>query len=89
MHQLSSEKMSFSMAICHKCLEHPVVFPADLFFLKQLASHVSVNTLQLKFPGMKFFPIHPGNLNIFLEGFKVLHCVKGRQVIIHIKKIEK
>ena len=30
-------------------------------FLKQLASHVSAATLQLKFPGMKFFLIHPGH----------------------------
>ena len=28
-------------------------------FLKQLASHVSTAMLQLKFPGMKFFLIHP------------------------------
>ena len=28
-------------------------------FLKQLASHVSAAMLQLKFPGMKFFLIHP------------------------------
>ena len=48
------------MAICRKSLEHSVVFPVDLF-LKQLASHVSAASLQLKFPGMKFFLIHPGN----------------------------
>ena len=30
-------------------------------FLKQLASHVSADTLQLKFTGMKLFLIHPGN----------------------------
>ena len=60
MHQLSSDKISFSMAIWSKCLEHSVVFPVNLF-LKQLASHISAATLQLKFPGMKFFLIHPGH----------------------------
>ena len=30
-------------------------------FLKQLASHVTAATLQLKFQGMKFFLIHPGH----------------------------
>ena len=34
-------------------------------FLKQLASYVSAATLQLKFPGMKFFLIH----FFFLSGF--------------------
>ena len=28
---LSSNKISFSMAIWHKCLEHSVVFPVNLF----------------------------------------------------------
>ena len=60
MHLLSSYKISFSMAICRKCLEHSVVFRVYLF-LKQLASHVSAVSLQLKFPSMKFFLIHPGN----------------------------
>ena len=30
-------------------------------FWKQLAPHVSAATLQLKFPDMKFFLIHPGH----------------------------
>ena len=30
-------------------------------FLKQLTSHVSADTLQLKFPSMKFFLIPPEN----------------------------
>ena len=65
MHLLSSEKISFSMAICRKYLERSVVFPVD-FFLKQLVSHVSADILQLKkFPSMKFFLIHPWNWNIF------------------------
>ena len=59
MHLLSSEKISFSMAICRKCLEL-LVFSSRPF-LKQLASHDSADTLQLKFQGMKFFLIHPGN----------------------------
>ena len=60
MHLLSSDKIYFSMAICRKSLEHSVVFPVDLF-LKQLASHVSAATLQLKLTGMKVFFIHPWN----------------------------
>ena len=59
-HLLRSEKTSFSIAICCECLEHSVVFPVDLF-LKQFISHVSANTLQLKFPTMQFFFISPGN----------------------------
>ena len=55
--------------------------------LKQLASRVSADTLQLKFPGMKFFLIHLRNENIFLDGFKVF-CAMLRQVIAY-KKIEK
>ena len=38
---------------------------------------------------MKFFLVHPGNLNIFVEGFKVfLRSVNEIQVVAH-KKIEK
>ena len=44
MYLLSSKKISLSMAICRKCLEHSVVFPVDLV-LKQLASHVSAEIL--------------------------------------------
>ena len=58
MHLLNSDKISFSMAIWRKCLEHSVFF-ASKPFLKQLASHVSTATLQLKFLGMKFFIIRP------------------------------
>ena len=57
--------------------------------LKQLASHVSAATLQLKFLGMKFFLIHPGYGNIFLEGFKVFCVVLVKDKSSHIKKIEK
>ena len=35
----------------------------------QLASRFSADTRQLKFPGMKFFLIHPGNWNIFFGRF--------------------
>ena len=71
----------------HKCLEHCCF--SSRHFLKQLASHVSADTLQLKFLGMKFFLVHPGNLNIFVEGFKVfLRSVNEIQVVAH-KKIEK
>ena len=55
------------------------------FSMKQLASHVSADALQLQFPGMKFFLIHPGNWNTFSEGFKVFCLVlikdKSSQVI--------
>ena len=44
MHLLSSEKISFSMAICRKCLEHSVVFPVDLFW----------SNLHLMFPPIPF-----------------------------------
>ena len=60
MHLLSSEKMSFSMAICRKCLKHSVFFPSKPF-LKQHASHVSADTLQLEFPCMKFFLVYLWN----------------------------
>ena len=43
------------MAICRNCLKHSVVFPGH--FLKQLASHVSADTLRL-IPGYKIFS-HP------------------------------
>ena len=42
-HILSSEKISFSMAICCKCLEHCCFSRRP--FLKQLASHVSADTI--------------------------------------------
>ena len=57
---------------CHRCLKHCSFSSGP--FLKQLVSYVSADTLQLKFPGMKFFFIQPGNGNIFLEGFKFF-CV--------------
>ena len=72
MHLLSSDKLSFSVAIWPKCLEHCCF--SSKSFLKELTSRVSASTLQLKLLGMKFFLIHPGHLNIFLEGFKVF-CV--------------
>ena len=57
MHLLSPEKISFSMEICCKCLKHSIVFQWTFFE----ATHVSANTLQLKFLDMRFFLIHPGN----------------------------
>ena len=59
MHLLSSDKISLSMAKWCKCLEHYCFSSKP--FLKQLASDVSAATLQLKFPGMKFFLIQPGH----------------------------
>ena len=58
MHLLSSQKTSFSLAICGKCLKYSVAFPVAFF--EQLASHVSADIPQLKLPGMKFFLIHTG-----------------------------
>ena len=69
MHLLSSDKISFSMTIWRKCLGHCCFSSKP--FLKQLAYYVSAPTLQMKFPGMKFFLIQPGHWNIFFEGFKV------------------
>ena len=58
MHQLSSEKMSFSMAICHKCLEHPVVFPADLFFFEATCISCFRQYPSAEVPGYEVFS-HP------------------------------
>ena len=44
MHLLSSDKISFSMAIWSKCLEHSVVFPVNLFW----------SNLHLIFPPLPF-----------------------------------
>ena len=61
------------MAICHKCLEHSVVFPVDLFW----------SNLHLIFPPIpfswnsrvwSFFSSILGIETFFLEGFKVF-CV--------------
>ena len=61
------------MAICHKCLEHSVVFPVDLFW----------SNLHLMFPPIpsswnsrvwSFFLSILGIETFFLEGFKVF-CV--------------
>ena len=57
MHSLSSDTISFSMAIWPKCLERSCCFSSKTF-MKQLASHISGATLQLKFLGVKFF-FHP------------------------------
>ena len=46
MHPLSSYKISFSMAIWHKCLEHSAVFPAELFW----------SNLNLMFPQLAEIP---------------------------------
>ena len=47
-------------------------------FLKQLSSHVSADTLQLKFPGSKFFLIHSGNIwTIHLYWVQMLRFVIG------------
>ena len=63
MHLLSSDKISFFNGNMAQ------VFFSSKPFLKQLASHVSAATLQLKFLGMKFFLIHPGHWNIFFGRF--------------------
>ena len=55
-------------------------------FLKQLASHVSTNTLQLKFPGMKFFSSILGIETFFLESFKVFCIVLMKDKSSYIKK---
>ena len=68
MHLLSSEKYLFQRryVATFTCF-------SSRPFLKQLASHVPANTLLLKFPGMTFFLIHPGNWNAFF--WKVLKFV--------------
>ena len=54
-------------------------------FLKQLACHVSADTLQLKFSGMKFFSSILGIETIFLEGFKVFCTVFMKDKSSYIK----
>ena len=60
MHLLSSDKIIFFNANMAQVFGTLCCFPSKPF-LKQLASHVSVATLQLKFPGMKSFLIHFGH----------------------------
>ena len=58
MHLLSYEKISFFNGDMSQVFETLSCFSS---FLKQVASYVSADTLQLKFPCMKFFLIHSGN----------------------------
>ena len=44
-----------------QCIASETLLFSSRPFLKQLASHVSADTLQLKLQGMKFFLIHPRN----------------------------
>ena len=85
MHLLSSEKNIFFNSDMSQVFGTLCCFSIRPF-LKQLASHVSTDTLQLKFQGMKFYLIHPGNWNIFLEGFKVFCIVLMKEESSHIKK---
>ena len=55
-------------------------------FLKQLEFHVSANSFQLKFPGMKFFSFILGVERFFLEDFKVFCVVLMKDKSSHIKK---
>ena len=87
-HLLCSEKISFLMAICRKCLEHFLVFPVDLFW----------SNLRIMFPPIPFswnsqvwnFSHPYWELKHFFFGKfqSFLHSVNERQVIIH-KKMEK
>ena len=84
---LSSEKTSFSIVICYKCLEHSAVFPIDL----------SWSNLHLMVPPIPF------NWNSYVQHFfssilgtemfyffeKVLKLPSERQVITNKKKVEK
>ena len=54
-------QISFSMAIWRKCLGHASDGFSSKPFSKQIACYVSAPTLQMKFPGMKFFLIQPGH----------------------------
>ena len=82
MYLLSSEKIFFNDnmsqvfgTLC--CFSRP--------FLKQLACHVSADTLQLKFSGMKIFSSILGIETIFLEGFKGFCAVFMKDKSSHIK----
>ena len=54
-------------------------------FLKQLASHVSTATLQLKLSGISFFSSMLGIETFFGRFQSSLHSVNERQVITHKK----
>ena len=69
MHLLSSDKISFSMAICCKCLEYSVVFPVDIFWCN----------LFLMFPLLPF----SWNSEVFPHFLNFLHSVNERQVVTH------
>ena len=83
MHLLSSEKISYLMAICHKCLEHSVVFLAEVFW----------SNLHLRFPPIPFswssrlwsFFSSLWELKRFLESFKVCYVVLMKYKSLHIK----
>ena len=84
MHLLSSEKISFSMTICRKCLEHSVVFPVG-FFWSNL--HVIFSRIPFSWNSRVWgvFLSILGTETFFLEGFKVFCIVllkdKSSQVI--------
>ena len=87
MHLLSSEKIFFNGNMSQVFGTLCCFFSRP--FLKQLASHVSADSPQLKSPRVKFFLIHPRISNIFLEGFKVF-CVllmKGKSPHIKNRKV--
>ena len=82
---LSCGKISFSIAICHKCLERSVVFPVNLFW----------SNLHLVFPPLPFswnFRVWSfsssilGIETLFLEGFQVFCVVLMKDKSSHIKK---
>ena len=88
MHLLSSDKISFSMAIWRKCLEHSVVFPVNLFW----------SNLHLMFPPLPFswnsrvwlfFSSILGIEAFFWKVLKFFWVVMKDKVITHKKKIEK
>ena len=79
MHLLSSDKISFSMAIWRKCLEHSYE-----------TYRVSATSLQLKFPGISFFSsilgIETFFFGWFLEVFSVV-LMKDRSSHVKNRKV--
>ena len=84
MHLLSSDKISFSMAIWRKCLEHSVVFPGNLFEATCISCFCCYPSVEI--PGCEVFSHPSWALKHFLEGFKVFCVVLMKDKSSHIKK---
>ena len=79
MHLLSSEEISFSMAICCKCLEHSVVFPVDLFWSNLHLMFCFCQYPSAEIPGYEAYSHPSSKLKLFYGRFEsFLHSVNER-----------